>query len=82
MKPRLGSLILFSSRIEDEVAFYRSLGVPLEPEVHDEDGPIHYACDLDGAHIALYESSPGEAPNCAKAGALGPASSSTTLKRF
>jgi lactoylglutathione lyase len=65
MKPRMAisfidSLILHSSRLEKCAAFYRELGLSLEHEQHG-DGPVHYAGELQGAHIAIYEAKPGTA---------------------
>ena len=63
----LSALILFTSRMDAVVEFYRAIGVPLEAEQHD-DGVLHYACDLGGTHIAVFESSPGDAPEFRSAG--------------
>ena len=57
----LSALILFTNRMDAVVEFYRAIGVPLEAEQHD-DRPLHYACDLGSTHIAVFESSPGDAP--------------------
>lgn len=56
------AVVLFSGEIDKTVAFYRALGITLEEEVHDS-GPVHYAGEVGGAHFAIYESSPGEAPS-------------------
>ena len=56
----IDSLILFTSNLFALVEFYKSIGIPFEEEDHGE-GPIHYACDLNGAHIAIFESSEGKA---------------------
>lgn len=48
------ALIFYSSDIEKCVQFYRAIGLPLESEEHEE-GPVHYACQLGGAHIAFYQ---------------------------
>lgn len=37
-----------------------SLGLPLEKERH-ESGPVHFACEIAGVHIALYAGRSGEA---------------------
>jgi uncharacterized glyoxalase superfamily protein PhnB len=56
----LDSLILYSSNLSKTVEFYTKLGLPLEHEDHGS-GPVHYACELQGAHIAIFESKPGDA---------------------
>ena len=50
----VGALILFSPRLEQAIAFYRAIGVPLEEEKHDDEGPLHYACELGSTHMAIY----------------------------
>src|SRR5262245_14057316 len=50
----VGALILFSGAIEKTVAFYRAIGMPLEEEKHDEEGPLHYACELGSTHMAIH----------------------------
>ena len=50
--------------------FYRALGIPLEDERHD-DGPLHYACDVNGAHIAVYGTSGRRKPARVHAAMLG-----------
>ena len=50
----LGSLVLYSARVEACAAFYRALGLPLEPERHG-DGPLHFAASVGGAHVAVFE---------------------------
>lgn len=63
MTVRIGALVLATSAIDEVVAFYRALGMPLEEERHDE-GPVHYACDLSGCHFAVFpaEGGDGRAP--------------------
>ena len=50
----VASLVLFSDRIEETTAFYRTLGVPLVDEVHDG-GPVHAAAELGEVHVAIWE---------------------------
>ena len=50
----LGALILFTASLERTVAFYRAIGAPLEEEKHDEEGPLHYACELGSTHLAIH----------------------------
>lgn len=69
---RLGSLIFFTPQLDKCVAFYRSLGLPLEQETHDGDGANHYAADVDGVHIALYEAAAGSAPTWRAGGCTWP----------
>ena len=62
MVERIDALVLSTARLQQTGAFYRALGVPLEEERHEE-GPLHWACDLGGAHFAIYETAePGDAP--------------------
>ena len=56
----IDALIMYASDLKKTVEFYRKLGVPLETEEHEE-GPLHYACELGHAHVAVYESKPGAA---------------------
>jgi len=57
---RVDSVVLGSARIEAAVALYRALGLPLVEERH-EDGAAHYACEIGGAHFAIYPAAEGEA---------------------
>lgn len=50
-------------------AFYRALGLPLEEERHD-DGPPHFACDVGGAHIAVYGAAKGRSRPARKHAAM------------
>ncbi len=49
----LDALVLFTRDLEAAVRFYRAIGLSLEEERHD-DGPVHYACELGGVHVAVY----------------------------
>ncbi len=57
----MGSLVLWTARLEACRAFYEALGLPLEDEQHEE-GPRHFACQVGGVHVALYGGPAGEAP--------------------
>jgi lactoylglutathione lyase len=48
----LAAIVLFTERLDQSVAFYRSLGVPLENEEHG-DGFVHAAGDIGGVHVAV-----------------------------
>lgn len=50
---RIDALILHAREPARTVAFYRALGLALEEE-HHGDGPVHWACDQGGAHIAVF----------------------------
>ena len=72
MKPamaikRIDAMILYANDLERTVHFYRELGLPLEEEDHGS-GPLHYALDLGGAHIAVFAGKPGQAPARGAAG--------------
>lgn len=56
----VGALILFTSRVDEVVAFYRALGVPLEAEEHG-DGVKHFACELGATHFAVFPGRAGDA---------------------
>ena len=60
-KIKIGSLVLRSKEIKKCLEFYKILGFSLEEEEHEE-GPIHYACDYEGFHFAIYEGKEGKAP--------------------
>jgi lactoylglutathione lyase len=73
MVDRLGALILFASDIEETVAFYRVLGLPLDVDEHDDGGPLHYACELQGCHFAIFPTEgEGRAPGMRQPGASFP----------
>src|SRR5262245_19060832 len=57
----VGALILFSSSLEQTVAFYRAIGVPLDEETHGDDGPLHYACEVGKTHLAIHAAEGGRA---------------------
>jgi lactoylglutathione lyase len=48
----VASIVLFSERVEENVAFYRALGAVLEDEEHG-DGIPHAAGDVGGIHVAV-----------------------------
>ncbi len=56
----VGALVLYTGRLDEVVAFYRAIGVPLVPEDHG-DGVQHYACELGCTHFAVFESAAGSA---------------------
>lgn len=61
MVTEVGALVLFSSNAPAVVEFYRSAGVALEDERHDE-GPLHWACEIGPVHFAVYQADGGDAP--------------------
>ncbi len=62
MTAEIGSLILFTPKVERVVAFYREIGIPLEEERH-EDGLLHFACELGPVHFAVFAAESGSAPD-------------------
>ena len=60
-KVKFGSLVLRTKELNKCLEFYKILGFPLEKEEHEE-GPVHYACELQGFHFAIYEGQEGKAP--------------------
>lgn len=71
---KIGALVLFASDLERTVAFYRTFGLPLEGDDHGEDeGPLHYACELDGCHFAIFPATgEGRSPRLGEPGASFP----------
>ncbi len=65
----LDALILYSEDLNKSVEFYRKLGLPMEAEDHG-DGPVHYACELNNAHVAIFEAKPGQALKRGSGGAM------------
>lgn len=71
--PRLGALVFFTSRLDACVEFYRLVGIPLVEEQHAEDGMVHFACELEGVHIAFFNAlDEGNAPALRTAGCCFP----------
>jgi lactoylglutathione lyase len=49
----VGALVLYAGDMQRTAEFYRTLGIPLEKEEHDE-GPVHFAAELGSVHYAIY----------------------------
>lgn len=58
----VGALIMFAGDVDATVAFYRTIGIPLEEESHGEGDVPHYACDIGGCHVAVFPGEPGDGP--------------------
>ena len=56
----IGAIVLWTSRLNEMVAFYKAIGLPLEEEDHGE-GPLHFACELGATHFAIFEAKQGDA---------------------
>jgi predicted enzyme related to lactoylglutathione lyase len=52
----VASIVVFTEQVEETVAFYRALGVPLEDEDHGE-GDVHAAGEMAGVHVAVVAAS-------------------------
>ena len=52
------AIVIHAADLEATVAFYQAIGLPLASESHGE-GPEHYACELGGAHFAVYPAKTG-----------------------
>ncbi|WHZ13942.1 MAG: hypothetical protein OJF52_000777 [Nitrospira sp.] len=53
---KVGAVIWTSSRVQEVIAFYRAVGIPLEPDTHDEHDKVpHYETDIGGAHFAVFQ---------------------------
>jgi lactoylglutathione lyase len=48
----VASIVVFTEHLDQTVAFYRALGVPLDDEDHG-DGFGHAAGDMNGIHVAV-----------------------------
>lgn len=58
----LASVVLFVADAQRSMLFYEAVGVPVEPERHDE-GPVHAAAELGEVHVAIYTGEgAGQAP--------------------
>ncbi|MCC7538367.1 MAG: VOC family protein [Deltaproteobacteria bacterium] len=67
----VGAVVLWSPRAEEMRAFYSALGLVLEDERHDEDGPLHWACDLRGTHFAIFATQDGaQSPGWRRGGGI------------
>jgi lactoylglutathione lyase len=69
----LASLVLFSRAPAATAAFYRTLGIDLADEDHG-DGVVHYAADLGGVHVAVFDApqQPAVVPGYRQAGTVFP----------
>lgn len=56
---KLASLVVFTDRVEEMLAFYRAVGVALEDEDHG-DGRVHAATDVGGVHVAVFPTTDGD----------------------
>jgi lactoylglutathione lyase len=56
--PDVSSVVMFSTRPDRTIAFYRSIGVNLADEDHG-DGRVHAAADLGPVHLAVFRASEG-----------------------
>ena len=65
------ALILMTSRLDQTLAFYQALGLPLDVDDHgdDDDGPVHYACEIGPCHFAIFPANDGDAPHRRTGGA-------------
>ncbi|HTW19480.1 MAG TPA: VOC family protein [Mycobacteriales bacterium] len=54
MTAEVASIVLFASDAPRCAEFYRSAGIALVDERHD-DGPTHYAAELGPVHFAIYQ---------------------------
>ena len=50
---KLNMIVLRTTRMETLRAFYDALGLQFVEEQHDN-GPVHYACELDSVVIEIY----------------------------
>lgn len=53
MALELASIVLFSNQPTALAEFYAAIGAAIVDERHD-DGPVHFAVELDAVHFAIY----------------------------
>lgn len=53
------AIILYAEDLSDTVAFYRALGLSLEPQ-EDMAGEKHYACEMGMSHFAVFSAKNGQ----------------------
>jgi lactoylglutathione lyase len=64
----LASIVVFTERLDQTLAFYRALGFPLDDEDHG-DGYVHAAGEMGGVHVAVFPAGgPGNAAEWRAAG--------------
>ena len=57
MIKKVGAVVWRSSKVQDMLNFYRTIGIPLDHDTHEGEGHTpHYEADLAGVHYALFES--------------------------
>lgn len=53
---KVGAIIWTTSRVQEVIEFYRALGIPLEPDSHDEPHKTpHYEADVGDTHFAVFQ---------------------------
>lgn len=54
---KVGAVIWTTSRAQEITEFYRTVGIPLEPDTHDEpDKTPHFEADVADTHFAVFQS--------------------------
>lgn len=57
------SVAIHSSKADEALRFYQSLGMSFAPDAHDDGAPRHFESELDGRHFAIWPTDEqGEAP--------------------
>jgi len=52
---KVGAVIWTSEHVDDMLDFYRTIGIPLETDTHDEEGgPTHFEADVAAVHFAVF----------------------------
>jgi Glyoxalase/Bleomycin resistance protein/Dioxygenase superfamily. len=57
---KVGAVIWTTSKVQEVIEFYRAVGIPLEPDSHDEpDKTPHFEADVADTHFAVFETKDG-----------------------
>ena len=65
----LNLIVLRAADIESALNFYKALGLEFIQEQHGN-GPVHYACEMDGLVIEIYPGKAGNAIDRKQAGSV------------
>lgn len=54
---KVGAVIWTTSKVQEVIEFYQAVGIPLEPDTHDEpDKTPHFEADVADTHFAVFQS--------------------------
>lgn len=70
---KVGAVIWTTTRLDAVLEFYRAIGIPLEPDTHEEPTATpHYEADVADTHFAVFAAKDAQPTNV-------PAAASTTI---